>query len=99
MNKLSNLHKRCARFISRGHLQMLEDNTWSYPNSKDALESAGLLTTGEYIEDRKSTVTIYAQSTQIFTKCMNSKPSPRDSSQIVWWKYTKTQENGSEENE
>jgi hypothetical protein len=99
MNKLNNFHRRCARYITGRHIKMLDNNTWEYPSSKETLEKAGLLTIDKYILKRKMTVTAYVQSTEIYTECIETTPSPRFSNQVVWWKNMNMEENESIENE
>jgi hypothetical protein len=72
------------------------DDKWIYPNSKLTLEMAGLLTMEEYIAKRKETVSMYVNSTEIYNKCMRSKPSSRCSNQLVWWKKLKNERENSE---
>jgi hypothetical protein len=59
--KLESFHRRCARFITGRHIRQEVDGSWTYPNSQEVLEEAGLLSVKEYtgIESRKSRVLIY----------------------------------------
>jgi hypothetical protein len=93
VNILNTFHKKCARFIIGKHIKMLEDGTWNYPDSKEILDAAGLLTIEEYIQKRNNTVTAYMKSTNIFKKCINSSPSLRNNMQIVWWNSMENEEN------
>jgi hypothetical protein len=86
INKLNSFHRQCARFIIGKHIHLLENNTWSYPNRQETLETKGLRTIEEYIDKGKQTVKTYAQSTAIYKECNELKASPRYSAQITWWK-------------
>jgi hypothetical protein len=93
MQKLRSFHRRCARYIAGQHIRADRNGNWTFPNSKETLEKAGLKTIEEYIENRKATITEYASGRAIYRRCLKSQPIASNINQLVWWniRYTDAQ--------
>jgi hypothetical protein len=83
--KLQSFHHRCARYIARDHIERNENGEWKVPPSEHVLKKLGLQKIQEYIQQRKSTVSSYAETTDIFIQCKKSKPLASAPNQLVWW--------------
>jgi hypothetical protein len=83
--KLQSFHHRCARFIAQEHIEKDDNGEWKSPPSKQVLSKLGLRTVQEYIQQRKNTVSSYAETTNIFEQCKKSQPLASAPNQLVWW--------------
>ena len=87
-NKLKSFHNRCARFITGRHIRKI-DETWICPDTKTTLELADLLTTNEYIEQRKETIREFAIGTDIFQKYNELACVTKTDNSLELWKEIK----------
>jgi hypothetical protein len=83
--RLQSFHHRCARYISGQHIRMNVDGTWTCPSSESVLKQTGLWTIDEYLLRRRETIKKYVIGTEIYKKCMASKPLASNPKQLVWW--------------
>lgn len=64
---------------------MNNDGTWTCPSRESVLKQSGLLSINEYIMRRRKTIMKYVEKTEIYTKCVVSKPLASNPKQLVWW--------------
>jgi hypothetical protein len=91
MNKLTSFHNCCARSITGSHIKLLEDGTWEYPSSPQKLKLAKLLPIKTYIKKRKSTVSTYVQTTNLYQECkppnqQHKNLTPQYGGMTPYWK-------------
>jgi hypothetical protein len=88
MNKHTSFHYCCARSITGHHIKLLEDGICEYPCSTQTLKLAKLLRIKTYIKKRKSTVSTYVQTTNLYQECKATQPAAQKFSTPVWWNDT-----------
>ena len=88
--KLQSFHRRCARYITGQHIRQERDGEWTCPSSETVLKQAGLWTIQQYIQRRRNTVELYAQSRPIYQRCVTSQPLASSPNQLVWWHLPRT---------
>ena len=62
------------------------DESWTCPSSSDVLRQAGLWTIQEYIQRRRNSVKLFAQSQPIYQRCEASHPLASNPNQLGWWR-------------
>ena len=94
-NKINSFHHRCLRYITGKHITK-EGDTWIYPSMASTLSAADLLRVEEYIENRKTTISVYAEQSDIFHKCLQMEGLSRNGNTSTWWTNRITKSNEAE---
>lgn len=85
VKNLEAFHNRCARHMCRQHIKLNKNGTWIYPSTKTVLEKCNMSPIRKYIKQQREKLKIFLITSEIWSKCMASKPPQTNISQIVWW--------------
>ena len=82
---LKGFHIRAAWRMTGKRPVKLWDGTWTYPNSAQVLEDAGLKTVAYYIAVRRQHIANYIINKPIITTCVKGGRRQGSSTRHFWW--------------
>ena len=84
-NKARFLYILDVKYITGYHIRKEED-VWIYPSMISTLSGANLLRVEEYLVNCKNMIAPFAESSEIFHKCLHTEGINRNNKSLMCWR-------------
>ena len=86
MSRLEEFHIKAAYWVTKTHTpQEKDDESWTYPASKDVFEEVGLYPIEHYIRVRRNSIINFVATRPVYEFCKSAERRPGTSHHRKWW--------------